>query len=160
MDNTNATRRSATEQPHVLVVSDDRDLSEFLSEGLLLNGFWTSVIASGIQVIEVFRLRSFDIVIVDAALGGLGALDVIRRLRQPHSSGKQRSDIPILVIAGSVDEIDPHEVAETGADGLLLPPIELEDLARLLLDTVDGWRRKHPDRPWADEAARMGNAGG
>ncbi|MEZ4624469.1 MAG: hypothetical protein R2843_06700 [Thermomicrobiales bacterium] len=58
------------QRPHVLIVSDDQGLAEFLSEGLTIAGFWTSVIASALQTLEVFRLRTFDLIIVDAALDG------------------------------------------------------------------------------------------
>jgi CheY-like chemotaxis protein len=147
-------QRSATQRPHVLIVSDDQDLSEFLSEGLTVGGFWTSVIASGIQALEVFRLRTFDLVLVDAALKGLGPLEVIRRLRRPGEEDAPRTDIPILVIAGGLDEIDAHGVQQVGADGLLLPPIELEALIPALFRIVDEWRASHPDRLWADQAAQ------
>ncbi len=147
-------RGSAIARPHVLIIGDDEDLSGFLSEGLTLGGFWISVIASGIQALEVFRLRTFDLVLVDAALKGMGPLELIRRLRLPGSENAPRTDIPILVIAGGLDEIDPQDAADAGADGVLLPPIELEELIPMLFRTVEAWRNEHPDRPWADEAAQ------
>lgn len=150
----NAKSRSATERPHVLIVTDDRGLADFLGEGLLQAGFWTSVIASEIQTLEVFRLRTFDLAIIDAALSGLGAIDLIRRLRSAGDQGATRTDIPILVIAGSPEEISADEVAAAGADGLLLPPLELTDLAVQLFATADHWRSAHPDRPYADELAQ------
>lgn len=148
-------QRSASERPHVLILGDDQDLSQFLSEGLTIGGFWTSIIASGIQALEVFRLRTFDLVLVDAALKGMGALEVISRLRLPGAEDAPRTDIPILVIAGNLDEIDPHEAVEFGADGLLLPPIELDELIPALFRIVDNWRREHPNRPWADQIAQQ-----
>ena len=57
--------RRTYERPHVLIVTDDPSLSEFLGEGLVMGGFWTSVISHGLQVLEVFRLRSFDLIVVD-----------------------------------------------------------------------------------------------
>ena len=150
--------RSATERPHVLIVTEDRGLADFLGEGLVQVGLWTSVIASEIQTLEVFRLRTFDLAIIDAALSGLGAIDLIRRLRSADDRGATRTDIPILVIAGSPDEISVDAVAYAGADGLLLPPIELADLAFSLFTIVDRWREEHPDRPYADELAQRKSA--
>lgn len=147
-------RRAATARPHVLILSDDEDLSGFLSEGLTLGGFWTSIIASGIQALEVFRLRGFDLVLVDATLSGLGPLDVIRRLRLPTVAGTPRTDVPILVIAGSETEMTAETATETGADGILYPPIELDVLIPALFRVVDEWRAANPGRPWADETAQ------
>jgi CheY-like chemotaxis protein len=140
-----------------LIIGDDEDLSGFLSEGLTLGGFWTSVIASGIQALEVFRLRTFDLVLIDAALKGLGPTELTRRLRRPNLENAPRTDIPLFVIAGSLDEIDPQDAADAGADGVLLPPIELEELIPMLFHIVYAWRSKHPGRPWADEAAQAKN---
>jgi len=133
---------------------DDRDLADFLGEGLVYSGLWTSVIASAIQTLEVFRLRTFDLAIVDAALSGLGAIELVRRLRTTTGDGATRTDIPILLIAGDEGEITPADVAAAGADGLLLPPLELDRLALGLFAIVDKWRDAHPDRPYADELAQ------
>ena len=94
---------SALQRPHVLIVSDDAGLSAFLGEGLIYAGLWTSVIASAMQALEVFRFRSFDHMIVDAALGGIGAIELIGRLRgrSDRAAPIARTDIPVFLIAGS-----------------------------------------------------------
>lgn len=149
------TTRKATDRPHILIVGDDQDLSTFLSEGLMMGGFWTSTIASGIQAIEVFRLRGFDLVLIDALIGGMDVVELIRRLRTPGSETAGRTDVPLFIIAGSLDEVDPEAISAAGSDGLLLPPIELETLIPALFGAVDEWRTNHPDRPWADQIAQL-----
>ena len=149
---------SALQRPHVLIVSDDTELSDFLGEGLVYAGLWTSVIANAMQVLEVFRLRSFDLILLDAALGGIGALELLRRLRgqSDRATASERTDIPILVIAASADEIDQQAARSAGAERVIQAPIELEDLAAEIGQSVEVWREAHPDRPWADAAALGG----
>jgi CheY-like chemotaxis protein len=146
---------SALRRPHVLIVSDDTDLSDFLGEGLVYAGFWTSVIAGALQALEVFRLRSFDVILLDAALGGIGALELVRRLRgrSDRAPSGVRTDVPVLLVAASADEVAPERAVAAGADGILVAPVELPDLAQRLHETVAAWRAAHPERPWADEAA-------
>jgi DNA-binding response OmpR family regulator len=148
------TRRQPTVRPHILVVSDDPDLSAFLGEGLVMAGFWTSVVASAFQALEVFRLRTFDLMLLDAALGGPGAMEVLRRLRglSDRAPDGPRTDIPILLVAGGAGEADPAIIAANGADGLIVAPVELEELGPRLLTLVLDWRDRNPDRPWADAA--------
>ncbi len=83
-DRPRKTAQRQFQRPHVLIVSDDPSLVEFLNEGLPLGGFWTSVIASGLQAIEVFRLRQFDLVLIDAGLTSFSAVELIRRLPVPR----------------------------------------------------------------------------
>jgi two-component system, OmpR family, phosphate regulon response regulator PhoB len=145
----------ALQRPHVLIVSDDPELTVFLGEGLVYAGFWTSAIASAVQALEVFRLRSFDIMVLDAALGGIGALELLRRLRggTDRAATAARTDIPIFIIAASSAELDPVLAKRAGADQVILAPIELEQVAADLGHSVAAWREAHPDREWADEAA-------
>jgi DNA-binding response OmpR family regulator len=145
----------ALQRPHVLIVSDDAELVAFLGEGLVYAGFWTSTIASAVQALEVFRLRSFDVMVLDAALGGIGALELLQRLRgrSDRATTTERTDIPILIIAASRSELDPKVAKCAGADGVIVAPIELEQIAVDLGRAVTAWRASHPDRMWADEAA-------
>lgn len=148
---------AASERPHILIVSDDPEPREFLTEGLMYGGFWTSAIASAIQTLEVFRLRTFDLVLVDAALAGLGALELVRRLRgRPDGAGADapRTDVPIYLVAGGPGEVDPDAARAAGADGVISVPLELEELVPRLHAIVAAWRAAHPDRPWADAAAQ------
>ena len=158
MTTSTAPRQSATERPHALVVTADEGLREFLAEGLVYGGFWVSAVASGIQTLEVFRLRTFDLVVVDAALPGLGALEVIRRLRgrsDRAASGAPRTDIPILLITADPTEVEAGAAGAAGADGVLSAPLELEELVPHLHAVVQAWRVAHPDRPLADQLAQQ-----
>jgi len=142
-----------TARPHILIVSDDPDLAQFLGEGLLYAGFWTSTVASALQALEVFRLRTFDLVLVDAAIAGFGAFEMIRRLRgrsDRAASDHPRTDVPILLVADTPSPIPAEEATAAGADAVLAPPLELEELAPRLFAAVAAWRAAHPDRPWAD----------
>ncbi len=134
-----SSQTSAADRRHVLIVSDDADLRDFFSHGLLYAGFWTSAIGSAIQTLEVFRLRSFDLVLVDARLAGMGAIELIKRLRgrSGRSSPDQpRAGVPILLVAEPSDAIDPEIATAAGADGILLAPFEIAETAVRLHETI------------------------
>lgn len=123
---------SALERPHIAIVSGDLSLTRFLTEGLLYEGFWTSGIGSGLQFLEVLRLRSFEAAILDAGLGDISVPEVLRRMRgisDRVSDDSARNDMPVMVIAGFAGEIDLAEIIEAGGQGLLEPPLELEDVS-------------------------------
>jgi DNA-binding response OmpR family regulator len=142
------------QRPHILIVSDDQGLAQFLSEGLVIAGFWTSVIASALQTIEVFRLRTFDAVIVDAALEGLGARQLLLRLHGEEGRSTPLTNRPVVVIAGSTGELSETDAERLGAISIYYPPLDIEPLAVDLFGIVETWRQRNPGELWADEAAQ------
>jgi len=130
---------SALERPHLAIVTQDLSLSHFLTEGLLYEGFWTSALGSGLQFLEVLRLRTFDAVIVDAGLGDITVAEMLRRMRGKSDrvpAGSPRSDMPAMVIAGVTGEIELAAVRDAGGQGLLEPPLEIEDVAAAMRDLL------------------------
>jgi len=150
--------RKHSERPHVLIVSDDTSLSSFLSEGLPLGGFWTSVIASGLQALEVFRLRQFDLVVIDWSLQSFGALEFLRRLRGQSSrdaSSTPRTTAPVVLIAEEPIQLDADARRRLGVGAMLHAPLEIDEVARALHTVFLAWREDHPDVPLADSSSRL-----
>jgi len=148
--------RQSNERPHVLIVSDDPDLAEFLVEGLPLGGFWTSAIANGLQALEVFRLRQFDLIVVDAGMRSFDALEFLRRLRglsDLDRAGEPRSSTPAVLIHDHRDEVAAELEDGLGVAARMGPPLDLEDVVRTLHEVFEAWRRDYPDTPLADSAS-------
>ena len=140
-----------SQRPHIVILTDDPDLRDFLGQGLLLAGFWTSAIASGIQAIEVFRMRRFDLIIMDAHIRGLSALEIVHRLRGTGTrGGEPLTLIPIAIIDADPDPAARQELSWAGDVAFLDPPLELEDVANRLMASVAAWRAANPGEPWAD----------
>lgn len=138
-------------RPHVVVISDDRDLQDFFVHGLLMAGFWTSAIASGIQAIEVYRMRRFDLILIDAHIAGLPAVEIIRRLRGRSVRGREGLTlVPVLVVGADSELSGRDRYLQAGVEGFVDPPVELEEVAVRLMAVVAKWRTAHPDEPWAD----------
>jgi PleD family two-component response regulator len=146
--------RRRYERPHVLIVTDDSSLAEFLSEGLLVGGFWTSVISHGLQVLEVFRLRAFDMILLDRDLGTFDAMDLARRLRGDEPTSPKvtpRTNAPIILISSTEAAIGESESLALGIVDILLAPLELENVVSGLHRQFELWRDEHPDQPLADQ---------
>lgn len=150
--------RRQYERPHVLVVSDDPGLSGFLEEGLPLGGFWVSVIASGLQALEVFRLRQFDLVVIDSSLQSFGALEFLRRLRgaSTRTTGTEaRTSAPVVIMSASGINLDNETLEHLGISRVLIAPVELDEVVRELHAVFAKWRVAYPDTPLSDDPARL-----
>lgn len=149
--------RKHSERPHVLIVSDDPSLVGFLNNGLPLGGFWTTVIASGLQALEVFRLRQFDIVVLDGELQSFDALEFLRRLRgvsSRSSATSPRTLAPVVLISERPVDLGRDDTSGLGVNRMLHAPLELEEIVQVLHAVFDEWRYSFPDVPLSDDPLR------
>lgn len=149
--------RKHSERPHVLIISDDPSLATFLNEGLPMGGFWTTVIASGLQVLEVFRLRQFDTIALDYELRSFDAIELVRRLRGQSTRanvGTSRTTAPIVLISEHAITIDPELMNQLGISRTLSAPLDLEELAPELHQVFEDWQEAYPAIPLSDDPLR------
>ena len=122
---------------HVLLVDDDRHITDVLRRALAYEGYGVEVALRGDEALRKALEHPPDLVVLDLMLPGIDGLEVCRRLR---ASGNQ---VPILMLTAK-DSI-PDRVAglDQGADDYLVKPMELEELlarVRALL------RRRNPEQ--------------
>ncbi len=106
----------------VLVLEDDSDLRETLSQQLRDSGFVVDAIADGLEGLYYGEEFPVDLAIIDLGLPEIPGLEVIRRLRK---SGR---DFPILVLTARADWQDKVEGLEAGADDYLTKPFHSAEL--------------------------------
>ena len=107
---------------HVLVVDDDRSITEVLRRALAYEGYSVEVARRGDEALRKVLERQPDLIVLDIMLPGFDGLEVCRRLR---AGGNQ---VPILMLTAK-DSI-PDRVAglDIGADDYLVKPMELDEL--------------------------------
>lgn len=118
-----------------------------------MGGFWTSVVSHGLQVLEVFRLRQFDLIVLDFELGNFEAMELLLRLRgaSPRAAEQDaRTAAPIVVMSSQQVGLDPAEQMKLGVGATLQAPVDLEDVVRTLHQVFETWRLDHPNTPLAD----------
>ena len=110
-------------QARILLVEDDPDVRETITDALGSLGWETEGAASGEDGLVAFGRSGFDLVILDLGLPGLPGVEVLRQLRA-------RSDVPVLVItaAGGLD--DRVNGFDLGADDYVVKPFEMAELER------------------------------
>lgn len=110
----------------LLLVDDEKNLTEALSYLLKRNGFVVDVASDGDAGIEMACTGSYDIIILDRMLPGQDGLSVLREFR---SLGH---DTPVLILTAKDTPEDRAEGLNAGADDYLVKPFfTVELLARL-----------------------------
>lgn len=99
----------------VLVVEDDRKISELLLNYLRADGYEATPAYDGCDAVQQITQRAPDAVILDWMLPGLDGIGVCKRVRT-------FSDVPILMLTARVDELDRLLGLDTGADDYVCKP--------------------------------------
>ncbi|HEX8552114.1 MAG TPA: response regulator transcription factor [Abditibacteriaceae bacterium] len=117
----------------VLMVDDDGELCELVSEYLAREGWTVDAVHDGEAALEQLENGEYVAIILDVMLPGLGGFEVLRRVRS-------RSEIPVVMLTARGDEVDRVLGLELGADDYLPKPFSSRELAARLRAIL---RRSH-----------------
>ncbi|MCM0035487.1 MAG: response regulator [Burkholderiaceae bacterium] len=106
---------------HILIVDDDRDIRDLLSEYLQKQGYRTSLAADGRAMRAVLSRSEPALIVLDLMLPGEDGLTLCREVRA-------HSDIPIIMLTARGEEVDRIVGLEMGADDYLSKPFSPREL--------------------------------
>jgi DNA-binding response OmpR family regulator len=115
------TEPTASRAPRVLLVDDDRELCQMLSEYLDAEHFDVKSVHDGSDALVELQGGEFEIVILDVMLPSVGGLDVLRKLGADCTT-------PILMLTARGDDVDRIVGLELGADDYLSKPFNPREL--------------------------------
>ncbi len=122
---------------HILVIDDDRKITDALRRGLAYQGYRVDVAHSGAEGLEQARRWAPDVVILDIQMPGLDGLEVCRRLRAG-------GDVPVLMLTARDTVADRVVGLETGADDYLVKPFAFAELLARVRSLL---RRRQAEAP-------------
>ncbi len=109
----------------VLIIEDEPATAAPVKEALEMDGIQADIAGSGIEGLELFRKKEYDLILLDLGLPDLGGVQVIQNIRS-------WSNLPIIVISARSEDRDKIEALDAGADDYLTKPFSVEELlARL-----------------------------
>jgi two-component system response regulator CpxR len=118
----------------ILIIDDDEELTELVSEYLSAEGFETEAVHSGDAGLAKARNGNYDLAVLDVMLPGMNGFEVLTELRKT-------SDLPVLMLTARGDDDDRIVGLEIGADDYLPKPFNPRELLarlRAILRRVEG----------------------
>ena len=109
----------------ILIIDDDEELCELVSEYLSAEGFEVEAVHDGESGLQKALRDEQDLVILDVMLPTKNGFDVLRELRQT-------SKIPVLMLTARGGDTERIVGLETGADDYLPKPFNPRELAARL----------------------------
>ncbi|MEQ8174694.1 MAG: response regulator transcription factor [Syntrophomonadaceae bacterium] len=105
-----------------MVVDDEEKLNRLITYNLEKEGFATTSVLDGSEVMNLVRLQRPDLIILDLMLPGRDGLELCRDMR------KANIKTPIIMLTARDDEIDKVLGLEMGADDYVTKPFSVREL--------------------------------
>lgn len=115
----------------ILVVEDERKLSDILRDYLGSLGYEVAQCYTGTDAAALAASERFDLVVLDLHLPGLDGIEVARRLRSGatgNAAGDAAPDTPIIMLTARDSEADKLLGLEVGADDYMTKPFSVREL--------------------------------
>jgi DNA-binding NtrC family response regulator len=106
----------------VLLVDDEEDFLETLSNRLELRGLKVSAVTSGEQAISEAKQQEYDAIVVDLSMPGIDGLETLKRIKADNPNAE------IIMLTGHASVQSGVEAMKLGAGDFLQKPVELSEL--------------------------------
>jgi two-component system phosphate regulon response regulator PhoB len=126
--------RSGMARPRILIIEDERALTDVLSYNLVREGYDTVIAHDGQEGLRKAQMLLPDLILLDLMLPTLDGLSVCRELR----SGERTRNIPILMLTAKAEETDQVVGFSMGADDYVTKPFSV----KVLLQRIKALQRR------------------
>jgi DNA-binding response OmpR family regulator len=108
----------------ILVVEDEKDLSELLAYNLRRAGYVVGSASTGLKALQSIADRRPDLILLDLMLPELSGTEVANRVR----SNPDTASIPIIMLTAKGEEVDQLVGLTAGADDYVTKPFSMKVL--------------------------------
>jgi two-component system, OmpR family, response regulator CpxR len=119
-------RKYDFELPKLLLVDDEREFVQTLSERLLIRDMGSAVAYDGESALDMVNEDEPEVMILDLKMPGIDGIEVLRQVKQ------KRPEIEVIILTGHGSENDRKTCMELGAFAYLQKPVDID----LLSDTL------------------------
>lgn len=118
------------EKVSILIVDDDEDTLETLTDILQEKGFYTETAKTGKEALAKAEERFFNVVLLDIKLPDLTGIEVLQAL-----NGKNQSTMSIMITANATVQ-NAVDANNFGASAYIMKPIDQETLFRAIKECL------------------------
>lgn len=123
----------------VLLVDDEREFVQTLSERLLMRDMGSAVAYDGESALDLIKEDEPEVMILDLRMPGIDGIEVLKRVKEKHS------DIEVIILTGHGSEADRKTCMELGAFAYLRKPVDIDELSLKIKEANEKIRAKKGD---------------
>ena len=118
-------------QANILVVDDNKDLLNTFALILKRKGYIVDTAEDGVQALEKFGSRHFDVVLMDAIMPRMDGIDAFHKMRETDPQAK------VILITAYCESDQLQKVIDQGAYGALYKPVNIAKLMELIGEVTE-----------------------
>ena len=125
----------------ILLIDDDKEMTDEVSEILVDNGYRVTVANDGLHGDALLSSDSFNVVMLDLKMPGLDGISILKRLKE------RKSDARVIIVtarplggdllhgAGALTDED-HEMLKK-AFGVIIKPYDIEAMLKMVREAME-----------------------
>jgi CheY-like chemotaxis protein len=131
-------RKHNFEMPsRVLLVDDEREFVQTLSERLELRDMGSAVAYDGESALRLVNEDDPEVMIIDLKMPGIDGMEILRQVKAT------RPEIEVIVLTGHGSEADRRQCLQLGAFAYMQKPVDIAELSDTLKKAHEQIRRRH-----------------
>lgn len=120
----------------VLLVDDEREFVQTLSERLLMREVGSTVAYDGESALDLIRDDEPEVMILDLKMPGIDGIEVLRRVKATHP------EVEVIILTGHGTEEDRKTCMDLGAFAYLQKPVDIDTLSQTMKRAYEKTRRE------------------
>ncbi len=117
--------------PRVLLVDDEREFVQTLSERLQMRDVGTHVVYDGQNALDFAEKEDLEVMVVDLKMPGVDGFEVLKRIKET------KPGIEVIILTGHGSEEDRKTCMELGAFAYLQKPADIDLLTKTMQEAYD-----------------------
>lgn len=114
----------------ILVVEDEEKILRLLELELKYEGYEVTKASNGLDALEIYRSRDWDLILLDIMLPGISGIEFLRRIRVKDSI------TPVILLTAKDSVEDKVSGLDLGANDYITKPFQIEELLARIRATL------------------------
>jgi CheY-like chemotaxis protein len=137
-------RRCNFELPtKILLVDDEREFVQTLSERLMIRDMGSAVAYDGESALELIKEDEPEVMILDLRMPGIDGIEVLKRVKQTNPL------IEVIILTGHGSDLDRDICLSLGAFAYMQKPVDIDELSEIIKKANERIRVKLGRQPAA-----------
>ncbi|WP_300667528.1 response regulator [Desulfoluna sp.] len=129
--------------PRILLVDDEKEFVQTLSERLRMREMTTSVAYGGEEALAIANQEETDVMVLDLKMPGVNGYDVLKNMKD------QRPHVEVIILTGHGSEEDRKRCLAMGAFAYLQKPADIDRLTETMKAAYEKIQSNRAEEPSA-----------